>query len=210
MNGFQLKLFAVLTMTIDHIGAVLFPEYRILRIIGRIAFPIYAAMIAEGVVHTHNRRRYLGQLVLCGVLSELPFRWVFGGRGLGLYNVLFTLALGAGACILWEKKHRFFALLMPAAAYFLQTDYQWFGVATVLMFFILRDHRRTEQAFALAMMIFVFVQSGGSSATEFFALLAMIPLGFYNGTRGSSGGKYGKYAFYLYYPAHLTVLALIA
>lgn len=56
LNSNQLKLLALLTMTVDHIGVHLFPQYPILRIIGRLAFPIYAYCIAEGCVHTKTAK----------------------------------------------------------------------------------------------------------------------------------------------------------
>ena len=58
LTGNQLKLIAMLTMTIDHIGVILLPQYRFLRIIGRLSMPIYAFMIAEGCHYTHDRKAY--------------------------------------------------------------------------------------------------------------------------------------------------------
>ena len=58
INAFTLKMIATVAMLIDHIGAVLFPQIEILRIIGRIAFPIFAYMIAEGCVHTKSKKKY--------------------------------------------------------------------------------------------------------------------------------------------------------
>ncbi|MEG2144984.1 MAG: TraX family protein, partial [Oscillospiraceae bacterium] len=54
LNGTNLKLLAILLMTVDHVGAILFPEIGALRIIGRLAFPIFAFLICEGVEHTHD------------------------------------------------------------------------------------------------------------------------------------------------------------
>ena len=59
LSGNQLKLIALITMTIDHVGAYLLPQFTILRIIGRLSMPIYAFLIAEGCRHTHDRRKYL-------------------------------------------------------------------------------------------------------------------------------------------------------
>ena len=67
----ELKLFALVVMTVDHIGALLLPQYSVLRIIGRLAFPIFAYMIAEGCAHTSSRLRYfLTILCLTGMLKR--------------------------------------------------------------------------------------------------------------------------------------------
>ena len=59
LSGNQLKLIALAAMTIDHIGAYLIPDMVIFRIIGRIAFPIFAYMLAEGCRYTRNRMKYM-------------------------------------------------------------------------------------------------------------------------------------------------------
>ncbi|MBR1627923.1 MAG: hypothetical protein IJ679_01485 [Lachnospiraceae bacterium] len=91
-----LKLIAIITMMIDHIGFVIFPQYRFLRAIGRIAFPIFIFMLVEGFYYTHDRRFYLLRLFVFSWISEVPF-------DLGLYgemvhpqksNVFFTLCIG--------------------------------------------------------------------------------------------------------------------
>ena len=74
LTGNQLKLLALISMTLDHIGLMfewLPPETRLLlRIAGRLAFPIFAFMIAEGCRHTRNMKRYFATLVICGVVCQ--------------------------------------------------------------------------------------------------------------------------------------------
>ena len=62
----QLKIIAMLAMLFDHVGKVLLPQYTILQIIGRIAFPIFAFMIAEGSYYTRNKIRYFLSVFLLG------------------------------------------------------------------------------------------------------------------------------------------------
>ena len=66
LSGNGLKLVAALTMLIDHVGMLLFPQVLLLRIIGRLAFPIYAFMIAEGCRYTKNKLRYFLMVFLLG------------------------------------------------------------------------------------------------------------------------------------------------
>lgn len=73
MTGFHLKLIALTTMFIDHIGAVFFPQVTLLRVIGRISFPLYAFLIAEGCRYTRNRGRYALGLGVFALISEIPY-----------------------------------------------------------------------------------------------------------------------------------------
>lgn len=72
INGFTLKCIAMVCMLIDHTGAVLFPQYRILRMVGRLAFLIYCFLLVEGAMHTRNIRRYELRLLLFACISEIP------------------------------------------------------------------------------------------------------------------------------------------
>ncbi len=77
LMGFHLKLIALVAMIVDHVGAA-FPMPDIFRVIGRLSFPIYAFLIAEGCRHTRNLHRYLFRLGLFALISEVPFDWAFG------------------------------------------------------------------------------------------------------------------------------------
>lgn len=148
LNGFHLKLIAICTMFIDHLGYTLFPGDLWLRCVGRVAFPIFCFLIAEGCVYTHDRRKYALRLLAFALLSEIPFNLMNSGAVWDSYhqNVLWTLLTGALVCWLidWALKNRralafvLTALVMAAAFYLLErlnTDYGGWGMLLVVMFY---------------------------------------------------------------------------
>jgi hypothetical protein len=152
----MLKIIACLTMLIDHMGYVLFPGQFWMRIVGRIAFPLFAWYVARGFDRTRSRGRYLLRLLGWGLISQLPFVMLFyGGHWaspaslLAGTNVLFTFALALLA--LWVLKMaepggtalKIGAwLAVPALAFvaqLLHTDYGAYGVGVVILFHLFRD-----------------------------------------------------------------------
>lgn len=120
LDGDGLKIIAVVTMLIDHIGAALiegvilqgsggysyywYEVDSVLRGIGRTAFPIFAFLLVEGFFHTRNRVRYFGRLTLFALLSEIPFDLAFWGKlfYVGSQNVFWTLSIGF--LVIWGMK----------------------------------------------------------------------------------------------------------
>ena len=108
-SGTQLKIIALLSMLVDHIGCVLFPKVTAFRIIGRLAFPIFAFLIAEGMVHTSNWKKYFLRLFIFAIISEIPFDFITSGKMIDWshQNVLFTLLLGAMSIASFRTKQNF-------------------------------------------------------------------------------------------------------
>lgn len=105
----QLKNIALVSMVIDHAAVGLIEQSELasgaawslcgiaMRLVGRVAFPLFAFMIAEGAAHTRDRRRYALRLLLLAIVSEIPFNLVAGGGALTYpadQNTVFTLLLG--------------------------------------------------------------------------------------------------------------------
>jgi hypothetical protein len=225
LNGTQLKIIAMLTMLIDHIGAamlapmlaagVLSPEwseiYRALRLIGRSSFPIYCFLLAEGAAHTRSMGHYALRLGTLAVLSEIPFDLAFHSTVLesGANNIYFTLLISLlmlwGVQIFSGQPENIrpwciggIALASMIAAELLHCDYGAAGVAAVLACFLLRR----QPLWGGAVSVFVLMQLTGNPNQA--AGFAIVPLLYcYNGQRGC-GGTYG---FYLFYPVHLLILA---
>ena len=209
MTVWTLKLIAVITMLVDHIGALLLPNVLLLRIIGRIAFPIFAFLIAESMTHTRNRKRYLLRVFFFALITELPFRLsILGGNwGFGLRNVLFTLLFGALACLCWANGQKqpwwYIAAFLPViAAELFFTDYGAFGAAAILLFFALRPQPKILTCAVFAVWT-VFYCIAHLNMLELYALFALPLLYFYNGQKGAHSAKY---FFYVFYPAHLLLL----
>ena len=251
LSGADLKMIAVFTMTIDHVAAGLLyqkilknptavPEfmsreeirklYKIMRDIGRIAFPIYCFLLVEGFLYTHSRAKYCIRLFLFALISEIPFN-------LGLYgsvrypshnNVFFEL--GAGLCAVWIwdtlDRMRYGDYKGPAVLQRTSEIFRRFPLAAVLLqaasavgiaylAYILKfDYRYKGIALILLLYLLRFdrhVQAlGGAlfmSIWELPAVISFFPLIFmYNGKRGFQL----KYFFYLYYPLHLIVIYLLS
>ena len=225
LNGFHLKLIAICTMLIDHMGYTLFPGVMWLRCIGRIAFPIFCFLVAEGCVYTRDRKKYALRLLAFAALSEIPFNLMTGGWVWNPYdqNVLWTLLAGALVCWLvgWALKKRTAAAflltgaVMAAAFYLLElvnTDYGGWGMLLVAMFY---GVRRAPYGLAVKMMVqviglaFFSIALMGGVSIELWSLLSLAPIWLYNGQRGFFN-KAVQYGFYAFYPVHILILSLIA
>lgn len=215
-----LKIIACVTMLIDHIGAVLLPQWIVLRGIGRIAFPIYCFLLAEGAHYTKSPGKYALRLGIGMLLSELPFDLAFsGGWSWGYQSVMVTLLLGFLALECMERTQNILLkvlTVLPFAvlAQVFKTDYGASGVALIAMFGLTRTAPRWLGFLGVLAVLWLvpsaMVQIGGIRfPAEVLGILAMVPIFCYSGEkRFSSRGL--QWAFYLFYPAHLTVIWLIS
>ena len=215
LTGNQLKLIAMLTMTADHIYAVLLPQYRFLNIIGRLSMPIYAFMIAEGCHYTHDRKAYFLRLFGLAALCQLVYTLVDHS----LYqSILVTFSMSVG--LIWgmdnarEKQTPgaiLASVLLLTGTYFVceklplllpgfLVDYGLWGVLLpVIIYFGGRD----IPAFALGVLLLCLAQGG----LQWWSLLTVPMMALYNGQRGKH--RIG-WVFYLYYPVHMAVIYAIS
>ena len=212
-----LKVIACMTMLLDHVGAMFVRGYT-LRIIGRIAFPIFCFLMAEGAYYTKNPRKYALRLLIGALLSEIPFDLAFQ-RGLTWrsQSVMVTLLLGFLAVEAIQNTQNNLLKLLAVSAGFalgqlLQTDYGGYGVLLIVLF---SQARRKWWLQTVLVAMFAWMMDsvpvqvlGMRIPIEMFALLAMLPIGCYSG-RKRSDSKVLQWAFYLFYPVHLTVLVAI-
>ncbi|MDD6213094.1 MAG: TraX family protein [Clostridiales bacterium] len=219
LTGTDLKWIALISMTLDHIGVVLVPRgtlYWILRILGRLAFPIYCFLLTEGDLHTRSHGRYLRNLGIFALLSEIPFdlarshTWFDGSY----QNVYVTLFLGECMLCLFREiqgklKDRgwlisFFAMILfMILAECLHTDYGQAGIFMIAILAVFRPLNKKKLLKIGGVMALGWI---GSWVQMTAALSFPGPIAWYNGKRGERRWKYG---FYLYYPLHFMVLILI-
>ena len=242
ISGSTLKLIAITTMFIDHVGAgvlgrylrmyglidimasgdmsgmlawmqehgALYWVYYAMRMIGRIAFPIFVFLMVEGFQRTHNKWKYALRMGIFALVSEIPFDLTFNAKVLEFtyQNVFFTLLVGLLVMIAmdaigktgWNKVGRVLLSILAflagafVAQAVLHTDYGAMGIVCITAVYLFRKNK-VHQIIAGCIAF----------AWEIWAPLAFIPIGFYNGKRGLKL----KYVFYAFYPAHLLLIYLI-
>ncbi len=235
----SLKLIACITMLLDHIGAVvvmawfenssgankgmLLDLYEMLRLVGRLAFPIYCFLLVEGHFRTRDPKRYALRLLGSALLTEIPYDLaLYGGITWQHQSVMVTLLLGLVMLMAMGKQSAIwwkllvvvpFALLAEAV----NSDYGANGILVIALFALTRGNPWSEilQLFGLWCIfspnhLMILNWFGGFSVTvQELALLAVVPISLYDG-RKATKSKAVQWAFYLFYPAHLLVLYLLA
>lgn len=230
ISGSTIKIIAVAAMLIDHIAAVVLIRqirvdyygsiasglhicYTVMRLIGRLGFPIFCFLLVEGFQKTRSVAKYAFRLGLFALISEIPFDLALKNTPLefGYQNVYFTLFFGLLALWAFDYFEKIgmsgltrilfsaaaLALCM-GAAHFMQTDYGAMGVLTIAAMYVFRKEKLLSMLAGCVVLTIMDL----SELTAFFAL---IPIALYNGSRGLKM----KYFFYGFYPVHLAFLYLI-
>ncbi len=240
ITGNGLKLIAMITMLIDHLAYGLYQKaatahdwaapyswdfYSAMRIVGRMAFPLYCFLLVEGFFHTRDFRKYGIRLLILATISEFPFDFAVNFRNsyFEYNNVIFTLLIGLltiGTIDYirrgnvkwldqgWKATLGLICVFLLGCimAYVMHTDYDYTGVSAIVAMYYLYGTDRPHRVLAFTagvMVLFI-----GSSSTEAAALLMLLPIAFYDGNRGSSSPVI-RHTFNLFYPIHLLVIGLI-
>lgn len=226
LNNLQLKIIAVVSMLIDHTAdalpvfhtASVRPLYMLMRYAGRLAFPIFAFLIAEGAVRTKNVGKYMLRLFIFAVICEIPYDLKGEGRLFywGHQNTLFTLLLGLLAIEgfrrltarkdVWGRTAYlaglFWMTACAALAHVAHTDFRAPGVLLVIGFYFWHTEMRESDSF-LAFLMLTMGVIWRTNTLQLFSLLAFLPVYLYN---GQLGRRLPRYTFYGIYLAHLLVL----
>ena len=223
LSNFDLKLIAIITMTIDHIGVVFgTPFYNLLRAVGRLSFPIFAFLLTEGYVHTKSFSKYFLRLLVLALISEVIYDYVFFGSFIyiGANNIFFTLALGLLTLFLLDKSKglikRYFKdkvdlfiilpitylliiVIMGLMGEFLNFSYGMLGILVISFFYLFKTN------FPLVVISVSLSTLILGEGMQYFSLFSLILIYFYN----QKLGKKSKLFFYLYYPLHILVLGFM-
>lgn len=217
MNRNVLKIIAVLTMIVDHIGLYLLNNSFWFRVIGRISMPLFAFFIAEGMKHTKNRTKYILTLLGFALISQIPHILVSGGY---MLNILFTFLIAISIILIIENIKLVFVPYIVTGfilvfTYFMGingfVDYGVFGVLLVLVFYFCKNKLLKLSLASLVLIILalnnVLIYGASRYSLMFFvALFSVILLIFYNGNKGKMNLKW---FFYVFYPTHLLIIYAI-
>jgi len=208
-----LKWIAIITMTVDHVGAILYPEFTVLRFIGRLSFPLFAYLLILGIENTRNIRNYFTRLFIFALISQVPFFLALDYGPFDSLNIFFTLSSGL-LFIYFFKKSSVFVLVPVFASLVLPFDYGIYGIAMISCVFILKENTK----FGVVSLVLLNTLFLVPWSIQFLSISA-IPLILLH-KNGSLNIKketteevtiplWRKYFFYIYYPLHLALLYII-
>lgn len=216
INSNALKIIALVSMTIDHLGAILFPNLTFLRIIGRISFPLFAFAIAEGCFYTRNKTKHFLMVFALGLVCQIVYYINDKSLYMGVLIIFsvsialiyaFDKAIKSKKAVWWAVfiggvcltifVMNILPLLIPNT--FLYFDYGAPGAMLPVFIYAFKGRWKKIVITILALIPVCAI----NWSIQWWSYLAIIPLSLYNGKKG----KYNiKYLFYLYYPLHLLLI----
>lgn len=233
-SGNDLKVIASILMLVDHIGCILFPQYPILRIIGRLSFPIFSYMIAEGCYYTRNKSRYFFGIFSLAVVCQIAYYIFENSLYMGIL-ITFSLSIIMIYSLEYFKEKLFLPdsslrqkitsfiifLCVVAMVYILNIhiniDYGFWGCMTPVFASVFKITKKTTSGYLqkfdcqavhiLMMAIGLLLVSIDLGGYQFYSLFALVFILTYSGQRGKFNMKI---FFYVFYPLHLIVLHIIS
>lgn len=229
LNANQLKVIAMIAMTIDHLVAVIFPNYPTdwwilgLHIVGRLAAPIFWFFIAEGYFYTRDWKKYALRLLGFAIVGHFAYNFAFGIPFIPFQTSVFNqtsviwslfwglIALVINDCSKLKKWHKTIIIIGILLISFCS---DWSCIA-VLAIMSISDNRGNFKKQMTSMMIWVAMYAviyiifinPIHGVIQMFVALTIPLLKAYNGERGKWKGM--KYLFYVYYPLHLVICGII-
>lgn len=230
-NSNQLKMVAIIAMTIDHLTCVIFPGYPktwwilLLHVIGRLTAPTMWFMISDGYHYTHNLIKYIGRLFIFAFISHFAYNFAFGIPFIpfqtSIFNqtsVIWSLAWGVVAVALTDDEHfslkqwqKVLVVLIICAITFC-SDWSCIAVLAILGIHSNRGNLKKQVIQMMtyvgmyALVYFLFIDKV-YGIIQLFVIICVPFIKNYNGERGQWKGM--KWFFYIYYPAHLFICGLI-
>lgn len=231
LNANQLKVMAIIAMTIDHLTCVIWPDYPkdwwilILHIIGRLAAPTMWFMVVEGYQHTRNLKKYITRLFVFSVISHFAYNFAFGipfipfqTSVLNQTSVIWPLAWGVVALAItddnrfhlkqWQKTLVVSVICLITFC----SDWSCIAVLCILAIYQYRGDLKKQTreiltyVFFYSVVYFLFADKV-YGVLQLFVIICIPFIKQYNGERGKWKGM--KWFFYIYYPAHLILCGII-
>ena len=192
-------------MAVDHIGLIFFPEYFIFRIIGRLAFPLFAFGVAQGYFYTKNLSKYLQRILLLALISQPIFYLLINQENL---NICFTLTLGLSVIYLYDKEKNWWVKVFGIISVlilgqWLNVEYGAYGILLILCFYIFRNNI----LLILVGSLLIFSQAL-LNYSQILNLFAIIPL-FLVYYAKDERIKINRWIQYLFYPVHLLIIYIV-
>ncbi len=220
LSGNALKIIAAMSMLIDHIGHILFPQVEILRIIGRLAFPIFAFMISEGCMHTKNKLRYLFTISTLALLCQIVYYLFDKSFDMCILvtfslSILMIFALQSFKSVISSKSGSGISGMFAGSVFLLTVisvylinqrlviDYGFWGCMAPVAASLVGDNRADIYKRVLSLGVVLVIIAITLGGNQFYSLFAIPLLLLYSGKRGRWRMKY---FFYIFYPVHLAVL----
>ena len=212
LDNTSIKLIAISIMLFNHIGRVFFPGAEIFVKIGEIGFPLFAFCVSEGFYYTRNKQKYLRNLLIFALISEIFFDYAFTNEIIYWFhqNVLFTISSAVLFLIIYEKINNskqslisktilisLILLLFLMVSTLSFTDHDTYGILLIFIFYVFRD--KPILKYSISAIILYTAYAYG------YSVLSIPIIMLYNGKRGFNL----KYFFYLFYPLHLLILIII-
>ena len=220
----DLKLIAIIAMTIDHLAWLFFPGFQrvwyvyLLHIIGRLTAPIMWFFIAEGSYYTKNPKKYITRLFVFALISHFAYSFAFGLNPIpfksGIFNqtsVIWSLAIAAALIFIvnnYKLSYRKnFALILLANLLSFPSD--WSSIATMTPFYLYNhrgDFKKQARDYIFFGLLYAFIDKV-YGVLQLFIFLSIPLLSLYNGKAGNNRNM--KWLFYIYYPAHLVIIGAL-
>lgn len=205
-------------MTLDHIGFLIYQEILALRILGRLAFPLFAYLIALGLNSTKKPKKYISTLFIFGIISQIPYFITFNIQPLERLNIFFSLFFGA-LTIYFYKKRSFFAFAPILLSLLLNTEGSFYVVLTILFMNLLLDDKKIGVLTLFALNLPFLFESTIQTNIQVLGLATLPIILLHQSNRlkleiiildNSILYIIRKYFFYIYYPLHLIILFFIS
>lgn len=213
-----LKLIAIVSMTVDHVGKIFFPGNMAMAVIGRIAFPLFAYCLVVGCLYTRDYGRYILRLTIFALISQplynLAFHptWAEFWQEFFSLNIFFTLIAGVMAvqALMNFRQNWWMLLIALAMELLIGLDYGLYGIILMMIFYLCRNNSLLS-----ALVVFMWMAISGIPGDfvhigplgldrQFFAVLALPLIYLHTNVHP----KINRYFFYAFYPAHLLLIFL--